>query len=85
MALQINDFRCEDCGHTFESLEDPAVSAIKQMCGAIARKKFPSPRLDLRMGVNPHGFPTAGDRWAKVHEQELVRHRKMEREHGPDY
>ncbi len=34
-------------------------------------------RLDYRMGVDPDGCPTAGDKWARLHREEGKRQRKL--------
>lgn len=81
MPLLLNDFACGTCGHTFESLEDSDTRSIPcEKCGSQADRLVPTPRFALRMGVDPVGNPTMGDKWARVHEQQLAQQRKEERE-----
>jgi len=65
------DFRCAGCGFTFESLEKSHVFEIECVkCGDIAHRQLSTPKIGyLRMGLDPVGNPTAGDKWADMHER----------------
>lgn len=72
------DFRCEGCGITFESLEKSHVFEIECIaCGDVAKRQMSTPKIDYRhMGLDPVGSPTAGDKWAKMHEKDARREPK---------
>lgn len=68
--MPLYDFVCAT-GHKFEEL---VKSDIKQapcpLCRTAAVRQLACPHLDyLHMGLDPHGNPTAGDKWARMQEQ----------------
>lgn len=71
MSLRLFDFKCPNCGHAFEALVGPEDREEQcPSCAHLARRQVSRPRLSyLKMGVDPTGLPTAGDKWAKMHEQ----------------
>ncbi len=63
----INDFQCSE-GHTTEHLvEYTQNTVVCPVCGKRAQRKLAAPRSKLE-GITG-SFPSAADRWAKVHEQ----------------
>lgn len=71
MALMIFDFQCEDCGYVEERFirnDERIVECTK--CHGHSNRLIPTPHFDyLHMGVDPTGNPTAGEKWAKMHEK----------------
>lgn len=67
----LNDFRCSACGHIFESLEKShIVEVVCVLCGENATRMVPAPHIDYtHMGLDPVGNPTAGLKWAVMHEK----------------
>lgn len=61
------DFVCNS-GHKYEELVQSGIKFIScPTCGKQADRQFPTPRIDyLRMGLDPSGCPTAGEKWAKM-------------------
>ena len=67
--MPIYDFMCRE-GHIFEVFTKHSTDAQICKCGAVAYNKPAMPKIgNIRMGVDPHGCPTAADKWAKAHEQ----------------
>lgn len=65
------DIECLKCGH---ECEDFTVNGDKPLCplcgGDVVRVWRTPPKLDyLHMGVDSRGLPTAGEKWARMHEQ----------------
>lgn len=81
--LILYDWRCTGCQTKFE---DMAKSDVKQIpcpeCGEVANRLIACPRLDPRMGLDPEGNPTMGDKWAKVREQRARIEKAHYKEHG---
>lgn len=70
MARILFDFSCDDCAHVFEELiyTDNPESVNCPWCGSgSTRRLLSAPRIDPRLGLDPDGFPTMGDKWAKKH------------------
>lgn len=68
--MPLYDFVCTT-GHKFEELVQSHVKmASCPFCRTASVRQLAAPKLDyLKMGLDPHGSPTAGDKWAKMHEQ----------------
>lgn len=70
MARILFDFECFSCSKVFEELirtdnHDPVACT---WCGSTSTKRMISaPRIDPRLGLDPDGFPTMGDKWARKH------------------
>lgn len=61
----MRDFSCNSCGIVFERLTDKR--SVECVCGAEAHDVPCAPSFRLE-GVTGH-FPTAADKWARVHEE----------------
>lgn len=63
------DYKCED-GHVYEEMHSPSTydeCGPCPQCGKTgARVVLVAAHLDYRMGVDPDGFPTMADKWAKI-------------------
>jgi hypothetical protein len=63
----LNDFECDN-GHLSEHLVDRSTDRVQcPHCDLLATRKLAAPRSKLE-GITG-AFPTAYDRWARVHEQ----------------
>lgn len=77
------DFRCVDCEQKFDDLVKPDVQqAPCPNCSGIGKRLVSAPRLDPKMGLDPEGNPTMGDRWAKIRKQRALIEKKHYKEHG---
>lgn len=77
------DFRCTSCNTVFEDMVKPSeYSAPCPDCGEAGKRLISAPRLDPRMGLDPVGNPTMGDKWAKVREQRARIEKAHYKEHG---
>lgn len=68
MSRKIWDFVCPDCGLEFERLVGDGEGTSCPACTSpapVKRLAMPQVRLEGITGA----FPTASDRWARVHEQ----------------
>lgn len=81
--LILYDFRCTRCKAKFDTMvksdvhETPCVE-----CGALSKRLVSTPRFDPRMGLDPEGNPTMGDRWAKIRKDRAKAEKKHYKEHG---
>lgn len=68
-ARLMYDHRCSGCGALNEHLtEYESKVETCPHCGADDHRVVSATKLDyLHMGVDPHGLPTAGAKWAKMH------------------
>lgn len=70
---KFRDFKCTGCGAVFERLIEDNVTTIDYPacgCKTMAERQLSAPKLwYMKMGVDPHGCPTAADKWAKAHIQ----------------
>lgn len=69
--MPLYDFICID-GHKFTELVKFSERNGQHCpsCGEAASFIPPAPKIDyLRMGLDPTGNPTAGDKWAHIQEQ----------------
>ena len=83
--LILFDFRCKLCGYRFEDLvKSDTFSLPCPECGGDGTRLISAPRLDPRMGLDPEGNPTMGDKWAKTREQRARIEKKHYKEHGTD-
>lgn len=81
--LMLFDFECA-CGNTFDDLVRPDEhSAPCPKCGKDAKRQISAPHFDIRMGCDPYGSPTMGDKWARMHQQAKRIDEKRVRDHGP--
>ncbi len=79
------DFRCTACAHAFDDLVKSDVHSIPcPKCASEAKRLISAPRLDPRMGLDPDGCPTMGDKWARVRKQRATIEEKHYKEHGTD-
>lgn len=69
MGVLIFDFECTECGNVTEAfVQSGTTSRQCPECGAVAKRKIPTPHFAyMKMGVDPHGCPTAAEKWAKAH------------------
>ena len=73
----LNDFECTTCGHQQEYfLDNETLETECQKCQGVAKKKRSVPNFQLP-GNDPHGFPTAYDKWEKKREQKMALERKQ--------
>lgn len=71
--MPIFEYKCAACDAVREilCLREPRVATAPCKCGAQATYQISAPHFDPRMGINADAFPTAGDRWARTHEDQL--------------
>lgn len=69
MPLILNDYECQECGHVFEELADRDARIPCPVCNAPSKRLIAAPRIDPRLGLDPEGFPTMADKWARVRRQ----------------
>jgi len=63
----MRDYVCESCGHVHERLSREDYHTCP-LCGRVAISRIGAPHIAyMKMGVDPVGCPTAGDKWAKAH------------------
>ena len=67
MSWIINDYKCQNCGKTAESMEQSGTAQIRCECGGVAGRVQAVPHFSLE-GITGN-FPTAADKWAKRHER----------------
>ena len=80
--MPLFDYRCVECDHISERNCHHSVEAIDcDECGNTATKVLLSaPSIGmLKMGVDT-AFPSAADRWERVHRQEADKAKKKEME-----
>jgi putative FmdB family regulatory protein len=83
--LILFDFRCTHCQHKFEVMVKPDIKSRPcPKCSSEGKRLISAPRLDPKMGLDPDGFPTAGDKWANMREQRARIEKKHYKEHGTD-
>lgn len=70
---QLNDFRCEN-QHVFEALVGTEIDTVRCSCGSPARKIISPVRFKL--DGTSGDFPTAADKWARMHEDATREARK---------
>ena len=79
------DFRCTECLVKFEEMVKSSVKELPcPQCGARSTRLISTPRLDPRMGLDPVGNPTMGDKWARTREQRAKIEKAHYKEHGTD-
>jgi len=77
------DFRCTVCEHKFADLVKSSVHSIPcPNCSEESKRLISTPRLDPRMGLDPEGNPSMGDKWAKIRKQRAQIEKKHYQEHG---
>lgn len=82
--LILFDFECPN-GHSYDDLVQPDVhQAPCPTCGQEGTRQVSAPRFDPRMGIDATGFPTMGDKWARVRKQRKIVEERRAAEHGPD-
>ncbi len=63
------EYLCE-CGKRTEKFLQKKKNFIKCECGKFAEYRISAPFIDyLHTGIDPHGAPTSGDKWARIHER----------------
>lgn len=66
--MPIYDFICTN-GHVEEHIQKTPYCTPICDCGAESVYKPTMPYIaNMRMGADPHGCPTAADKWAKAHQ-----------------
>ncbi len=72
--LRIYEYLCVDCEEVCERLvqsNNRKEPQICDNCGGLSNYVVSAGHLDyLHMGVDAVGNPTAGDKWARMHEEE---------------
>jgi putative FmdB family regulatory protein len=82
--FMVFEFYCEDCNKIFDGFVKPDKHEEScPNCKAMCHRVVSSPRLDMRMGVDPD-FSTMADKWDKMHNQGRKIDEKRAEEHGPD-
>lgn len=77
------DFRCSNCGLKFEEMVKPDVrQAPCPDCTSVGERLVSCPRLDPKMGLDPVGNPTMGDKWAKIRKERAQIEKRHYKEHG---
>jgi hypothetical protein len=72
----LNDYYCGSCGRTEEHFVENTLTTVDcPACGESATKVRAVPNFSLP-GNDPHGFPTAYDKWAKKREEKMAQERK---------
>ena len=88
MARILYDFECpsESCANKFEEFADWSnpVPVNCPLCGEPSKRLISAPRIDPRLGLDPTGFPTMGDKWAKVRRQRVQIENKQAASRGED-
>jgi putative FmdB family regulatory protein len=83
--LLMFDFRCQDCGNTFDDLVKSNIfEAPCPECSGNGTRLISTPRFDPRMGLDPEGNPTAGEKWAKIRRQRAKQEKAHFEKHGTD-
>ena len=70
MARILFDYECLECSKIFEELihmGNPEAVNCPQCSSSSTKRMLSAPRIDPKLGLDPIGFPTMGDRWAKKH------------------
>jgi putative FmdB family regulatory protein len=80
------DFRCLSCNNVFDDMVKPNVyEAPCPECGSSnVTRLMSAPRLDPRMGLDPEGNPTMGDKWAKIRKDRARQEKAHYEKHGTD-
>lgn len=81
--LRLFDHECRLCGLVFEELVEPEAPKGPPCpkCDAVdAKRLITGTRIDPRLGIDPSGFPTMGDKWAKIRRQRQQIERKRDSE-----
>jgi putative FmdB family regulatory protein len=83
--LIVYDFKCPCCNTVFERMvhSDKHTYVCPECQSPDAKRQISAPRFDIRMGVDPTGNPTMGDKWARMHTQARKVEDKRARDHGP--
>lgn len=66
------EYCCPDCGSITSRLveeDDRKTPQLCDNCGSLANYVVSAPHFDYRMGLDPVGNPTMGDKWARMHEE----------------
>lgn len=72
MSVPLYDYQCNSCDSVFERLVPLDRCDETQECPQCHKESrhILSPvHFDYRMGLDPVGNPTMGDKWARMHEQ----------------
>jgi putative FmdB family regulatory protein len=75
MKTLIYEFECNDCGLLFEKYGIKISDCDKPRecphCEGIGVRRISMPHFAYqKMGLDAKGCPTAGDKWARIHEKE---------------
>lgn len=73
--MPLYDYHCNSCGETFDEFRPMEKRATCKCvkCGKVARKRLNTCHIDYyNMGVDS-AFPTAVDKWDKMHRAEAKR------------
>lgn len=72
MALILFDYKCRDCDDVFEELvnrDNPGKVKCPNCKTSNTDRQLCAPRLDPKLGLDAEGFPTMGDKWARIRRQ----------------
>lgn len=70
--MPLYDYTCSSCGHRFEATNtiDNRATAACPECNGTGEQRISPVNFDVSgMGLDPAGFPTFADKWAKRHEK----------------
>lgn len=86
MAKILFDFECQVCSQVFEEFYNttaPDENPAKCVCGSTTTKRLiGATRIDPKLGLDPEGFPTMGDKWARIRNQRTRIERQQASAHG---
>lgn len=83
MARILFDFECLACSKVFEEFHNTSTpETVKCECGGLTKRLIGATRIDPRLGLDPEGFPTMGDKWARTREQRTRIERQRDVSHG---
>ena len=72
------EYRCSDCGEVTDDLRKVDERLDDMVCHACSGKaKFIISTPQIRLDGCSGDFPTASDRWERIHKQKLVAERKL--------
>ena len=83
MTLETHSFKCKRCQRTWTDSLDDSKELYRQCpsCGTLAPRIVGTLTMPLSMGCDP-SFPTAWDKWSRVHKQQTKIAERLKREHG---
>ena len=72
--MKVREYRCEN-GHIMEKFTNKTEPRIIcPICKEFSNLRISAPHIDMRrMGIDPHGNPTACEKWARMQTQKAKR------------